>query len=719
MYALQSLIVLALVVICGYFSITRLLEIFAMVRTGTAENNFTHIPRRVSSTMAYVFGHKGVMEDKSYGSMHLVYFYGFIILAIGHIELVIYGLTKFLLHFDMQPFLYRNFLPPGIIKPFEFSQDTMAFLVVLMVAIALFRRIVMPKARLLPRSKDAETILWLIGLLYVTFFIFVPTETVLRVQEGSLPAGFLWHLPISSLLAQCYVHIPDPAFTAIHYFGFFSHIMVFLGFAVYIPTSKHLHLIAAGPNIYFRHFDEVAKPKIIDFDTSERFGIDRVDRLSWKTLLDTFACTECGRCDAVCPAALTKKPLHPKKVLHDIKLNLRYENWPQIKPYKTLFGDNKLDAEQQIDELTLRTPLINREPMNEMSTSVDGSYEIHGQVHLDDIWSCTTCAACVDVCPVLIDSVPGTLIEMRRHLVMMEADGYPKELNAALKGMEMQGNPWGVGQDKRSAWAQSLDVPLMADQGSREVDYLFWVGCAGSTDDRAKKIQQALVRVLKKAQVDFAILGCEEKCTGDPARRMGNEYLFDMLAKENIDTLSKYKFKKIFTSCPHCFNSLKNEYKDFGTSYSVQHHSELISELLKDGRLGLEQQAHVASISFHDPCYLGRYNNVYDEPRSVIEQASGKAPTEMAMSKRQSFCCGAGGGRMFMEEHQGKRINHERTDQAIKTGAKTIATGCPFCMTMMSDGLKDRGKDEEIVVKDIAELVAERLDDAQNVEVKL
>lgn len=707
MYALQSLVVLTLVIVCAYLSLTRLIEILAMVRSGTVENCFDDPKRRIASVMTYVFGHRGVLEDKSYGFMHMVYFYGFIILAVGHLELVFFGLTKFLLHFDAEPFLYRNILPASFVKPFEFSQDFMAMLVLVMVSIALFRRIVVPKQRLLPRSQDAENILWLIGLLYVTYFIVVPTETAIRVAAGELPPGFLWHLPFSSLLAQVYGILPEPGFTTAHYVGFFSHLAVFLGFAVYIPSSKHLHLIAAGPNIYFRHFDAVAKPKIIDFEKEESFGVERVDKLSWKSLLDTFACTECGRCDAVCPAALTKKPLHPKKVLHDIKLNLRYENWQDFKQYKNFVGDTIPGAEIKLNELVPTTPLISREKISDDQKNSDGSYRIHGQVHLDDIWACTTCAACVDVCPVLIDSVPTSLVDMRRHLVMMEASDYPKELNSALKGMEMQGNPWGVGQDKRTEWAESLDVPVMADL-DREVEYLFWVGCAGATDDRAKKIQQSLVRILKKAQLDFAVLGCEEKCTGDPARRMGNEYLFDMLAKENIATLSKYKFKKIFTSCPHCFNTLSNEYKDFGTKYSVQHHSELINELLKDGRLSPAVKDAVSKVTYHDPCYLGRYNNTYDAPREVIK-STGAPLEEMAMNKRNSFCCGAGGGRMFMEEHIGKRINHERTDQALATGAKTIATGCPFCMTMMNDGIKDRGLDEQVAVKDIAEIVAERL----------
>jgi len=708
MFALQSLIVLTMVLVCGYLSTSRLTEIFAMVRSGAKENLFDQIPRRIASVMEYVFGHKGVMEDKSYGSMHLVYFYGFLILAVGHLELVAYGLTKFLVYFDVQPFLYRNFLSASFARVFEFSQDALALLVIVTVAIALYRRIVIPKKRLLPRSKDAETILWLIGLLYLTFFLYVPTETAMRVEHGELAHGFLWFLPVSSLLSGLYAALPASVFNSVHHFGFFSHLAVFLGFAVYIPSSKHLHLIAAGPNIYFRRFDSVAKPRTIDFDNTEAFGIERVDGLSWKSLLDTFACTECGRCDAVCPAALTNKSLHPKKVLHDIKLNLRYENWPQFKQYKNFIGNTVDGNEEKLKTIEIKTPLINREKIADDKVLPNGSYDTHGQVHLDDIWACTICAACVDVCPVLIDSVPTSLIDMRRHLVMMEASDYPKELNSALKGMEIQGNPWGVGQSKRSEWAASLDVPTMAEKQG-EVEYLFWVGCAGATDDRAKKIQQSLVRILKKANVDFAILGCEEKCTGDPARRMGNEYLFDMLAKENIATLAKYKFKKIFTSCPHCFNSLKNEYRDFGTNYTVQHHSELLGELLKDNRLSVAVKDSLTSVTFHDPCYLGRYNATYDAPREVINHAFSKPVTEMSMNKRESFCCGAGGGRMFMEEHQGKRINHERTDQAINTGAKTIATGCPFCMTMLSDGIKDRGKEDEIVVKDIAELIAEKL----------
>lgn len=714
MLILFSTIVLFLVIVTAIFTFTALRQIVAMVRAGTPETLTNTWQERAHSVIQMVFGQKKVLEEKSYGYMHFWYLYGFLILGIGHLELVLFGLTRFAPTFGYQPFLYRHlpFVPDTLFKIYEFSQDFMAFGVVVVVCIALYRRIKGKVPRLMPRSQDAENILWLIGALYMTFFIFIGSETFLRMQEGDLSFAWHWQLPISSLIALAMSGISSTFATLTNEVGFWLHLCIFLGFACYIPRSKHMHLLAAGPNIYFRHFGSVAKPRTIDFEKSEKFGVDRVQELAWKALLDTFACTECGRCDAVCPARLTQKPLQPKKVLHDLKINLRYKNWNHIKKFRSSWGDpleGQLEKEIAADPIL---PLINYEVIDHKSHQVnpDGSYNFDGQIHVDEIWACTTCAACVEVCPVLIDSVPTDLIEMRRNLVMMQADHYPKELNAAFKGMEVQKNPWGVGQDKRLDWAKQLEVPLMSEQNDREVEYLFWVGCAGATDDRAKKIQQALVRILKKAKVDFAILGCEEKCTGDPARRMGNEYVYEQLAQENVETLKKHKFKKIFATCPHCFNQLKNEYKDFDGHYTVQHHTELIAELLKDKRLTLDDKKQIEEkITFHDPCYLGRYNNQYDAPRETLNALPGVTTTEMSFNQKKSFCCGAGGGRMFMEEDIGKRINLERTDQAIATGATTVATGCPFCMTMLSDGAKDRNVDETLKVKDIAEIVAERI----------
>lgn len=712
MLILFSIVVLCLVGFAAWFTLISFREIVAMVRCGQSEPLRDRVKERIAGVMSMVFGHKKVLEERSYGFMHMFYLYGFLILSIGHLELVVFGLTRFLEVFNLHPIAYRYipFFPKEAIYLYELSQDVMASSVIFVASFALYRRIFEKVPRLLPRSKDAETILWFIVCLYATFFVFVGTETFLRMQRSELGHHWLWHLPISSLIALSIFHIKPIVVQIANEMGYFMHLGVFLAFACYIPRSKHMHLIAAGPNIYFRHLNGVAKPKTIDFEKSETFGADRVQQLSWKSLLDTFACTECGRCDAVCPAHLTKKPLQPRKVLHDIKINLRYENWKDIASFRDGFGNPLPNKQSEEETFAWKVPLVSKEKVKPEEVDVKGGYKILGQVHLDEIWACTTCAACVEVCPVLIDSVPTSLIEMRRNLVLMQAKDYPKELNAAFRGMEVQSNPWGVSSDKREDWASGLNVPILRNMPEKEVEYLFWVGCAGATDERAKKIQQALVRVLKKANVDFAILGCEEKCTGDPARRMGNEYIYDALAKENIEIVKKYKFKKIFVTCPHCLNQWKNEYKDYGVSYSVQHHTELLSELMKDGRLSVDLKKEVKdTITFHDPCYLGRYNQQYDAPRDVLSSLSNVPLQEMAFSKQKSFCCGAGGGRMFMEEPIGKRVNLERTDQALKTGAKTIATGCPFCMTMLSDGIKDRNPAEAVQVRDIAEILADHI----------
>ncbi len=400
------------------------------------------------------------------------------------------------------------------------------------------------------------------------------------------------------------------------------------------------------------------------------------------------------------------------KVLHDVKVNLRDRNGADILKHRDGRGRPRPGKAEEEAASSPPIPLVSKLEIDRAMASAvraDGGYrQVDGQVHVDELWACTTCAACVQACPVLIDSVPGTLIGLRQNLVMMESD-FPSEATTAFKGMEVQGNPWGVGQDRRVEWAEGLDVPVMADLGGREVDYLLWVGCAGSTDPRARKTNQALVRILKAAKVDFATLGPEEKCTGDPARRMGNEYLFAQLAQENIETFKQYKFRKILVTCPHCLNSLGKDYRELGTSYTVVHHSQLLAELLAAGRIPLDLAKGVDGlVTFHDPCYLGRYNDTVEPPREVLVRLGAKT-VEMEKSRGNGFCCGAGGGRIFLEETIGKRVNVERTEQALATGAKTVAVGCPFCMTMMTDGTKAKNVEGSVQVKDLAELVAERL----------
>jgi Fe-S oxidoreductase len=496
-------------------------------------------------------------------------------------------------------------------------------------------------------------------------------------------------------VAKALGSLPTPEPRALRELGFWAHTFVFLGFAVYLPTTKHMHLVFAWPNLYFFRRKRYGLPPAIDFEKTEKFGIDRVQELPWKSLLDSFACTECGRCNAVCPAHATGKPLMPMKVLHDVKVNLRDRNGAELLRFRDERGRPLPEKAAEEAAWTPTTPLVSEAAI------------VDGQVHLDELWACTTCAACVQACPVLIDSVPGTLLGLRQGLVMMESR-FPQEATNAFKGLETKGNPWGLGPDRRLEWAEGLDVPLMSEQGGREVEYLLWVGCAGATDPRARKTNQALVRILKAAGVDFATLGTEERCNGDPARRLGNEYVFAQLAQENVETLKGYRFRKMLVTCPHCLNSLGKDYREQGGTYEVVHHSKLIAELLAAGRIPLDLAPSAETVTFHDPCYLARYNDTVAEPREVLIRIGAK-PVEMANSGKTGFCCGAGGGRIFLEEKIGKRVNVERTEQALATGATTVAVGCPFCMTMMTDGTKAKGVDEKVKVKDLAELVAERL----------
>jgi Fe-S oxidoreductase len=742
---LHSTLTLAVVIAAFSFMGLKLLRIAAMVNMGVHDETATDYPgSRWKMVGEIVFGHRKTLEDIVSGLTHIAFIYGFFILGIGHTEIVIEGLTKFVetwgwpaLTYDQLPGLSAHH---PLIQTYHFTQDLMAFLVLAAVLVALARRMFFPPKRLTPRSMDAEIILYFIGGLYVTFFLLQGADAVRDARYG-----YEWHAykPFTSLMAMWMHNLPEGAVDAIYHVMWWAHVAVFLSFGCYIPMSKHMHLVFAGPNTWFFRKGayawrqpEVAEgerakppaeraramglPAKINFETAEKYGTDRIDEIPWKSLLDGFACTECGRCNNVCPAHLTQKPLKPKKVLHDLKISLKDHNGPSLFELRDSFGQ-KIEANKDAEAAWVPpVPLISKaEIKHDDKTQVreDGTYiQIDGQIHVDDAWACTTCGACFEACPVLIDSVPGTLIGIRQSLVMMESD-FPQELTAAFKGMERQGNPWGVGQDKREEWAAGLDVPtfsaIAAAEPERTVEYLFWVGCAGATDDNAKKVQQSLVRVLKAAKVDFAILGCEEKCTGDPARRMGNEAVFNQLAQENIATLEQYKFKKIFTTCPHCLNSLGNEYGELGKDYEVLHHTQLLEELLKDKRIPLDtKNALTEHVTFHDPCYLGRYNKEYDAPREVLYSIGGKAGgnvKEMERAKQSSFCCGAGGGRLFMEEHIGGRVNVERTKQAMATGATTIATGCPFCKSMLVDGTKSLDAEEKIKVRDVAELLADRL----------
>ena len=442
-----------------------------------------------------------------------------------------------------------------------------------------------------------------------------------------------------------------------------------LGFLVYIPGSKHLHLLAAAPNVFLKPLrrEKAIVKSDIENEELETFGLGKVSELNWKNVLNLYACTECGRCEEQCPASSTGKPLSPKKIIHDLKLDLLDQADPII--------GGKFD---QI------APIVRED----------------SQVTADVLWSCTTCRACEDICPVNIEHL-DFIFESRKYQVLMEAS-FPPEVQETFTNLENQANPWGFAADSRADWCKGMDVPLIGD--NPEAELLWFVGCAGAFDDRGKKISRALARVLRRAGVNFAILGPEEACNGDMARRAGNEYLAQMLMQQNAEVLNQYKPKKILTACAHCFNTLKNEYSQFGARFEVVSHVEYLFDLYQQGRLktnGNKPQ----ELTFHDSCYLGRWNGIVQPPRDLLRAMNNGPLTELERNREKGFCCGAGGGRMFMEETFGKRINMERAEEVNRSGATTVAAACPFCATMLTDGLM--GIESNVVVKDIAEIVDE------------
>jgi Fe-S oxidoreductase len=591
------------------------------------------------------------------GLLHILIFWGFLTFQVNTINFFLDGISEDASFLSWAEGFYTAYFP--VMQVFE-------ALVIVGVVMAVGRRLIVKPPRL-SLNWDALLILGFIAFLMISDLLATGFRIAIHPFENDSRAF------ISNFMAKAVDGADVGVLEAWHTTWFYIHLLTFMGFLVWIPYSKHLHIFTAAVNVPLRRLEStgVLQP-IPDIESQEVFGVGKVQDFTWKQLLDTYTCTECGRCQEACPAFNTDKELSPKEIEHSIRQKLFF----------------------QASDL-LKVPVLN--------VNVYGSTEesLIDAVGFDSVWDCVTCGACQEECPVFIEHIPQ-IIDMRRYLVMDEAR-MPETAQATLMQLEQRGHPWRGTQLTRTTWIEEMgDIPMF--DGSQE--FLFWVGCTGALSERNVLVTKAIARLLNEAGVSYGVLGAEEGCTGDPARRLGNEYLFMLQAQQNIEVFKAKGVKKILTSCPHCFNTFKNEYPQFEGEFEVVHHAQFFAQLVQQGRLK-PQDGLKEKITYHDSCYLGRHNSIYDAPRQIVGNLPGAEPVEMKRARAQGFCCGAGGGHMWMEESRGKRINNERTEEAAATGAQIIATACPFCMQMFEDGVGavPEAADREMKVYDVVELL--------------
>jgi Fe-S oxidoreductase/nitrate reductase gamma subunit len=636
-------------VVAGALFSRRALFLYRLIRAGKPAARFDDIPRRAKAEAVVVVGQSKLLQRLLPGLMHAAIFWGFIVL-LPTILIAMIGILD--PHWTL-PWL-------GTRAYYAWLVDAFAVLVLAGVITAfVIRKIQRP-----PRFKgshlgEADLILLLIAGIVVTLLLWHGSRVVLGLNE--YPTSWV---PISNLVAG---FIPLSAAPYVERIAVWAHVLIILSFLVYLPYSKHLHIFLAAVNVFFGRTRAKGRLEPVDFEVEDvRFGSATSADMTWKQMVDVMSCTECGRCQDVCPAYNTGKELSPKLLIMALRDRLQADGPNVIKP-----GATPLQ------------PLV----PNAVTDNV--------------VWDCVTCGACVRECPVGIEHIDH-IIDLRRNLVMVESR-FPEEAGSMLRDIDRGSNPWGKPQSDRAQWAQGLDVRVL-QPGEDPPEVLFWVGCAPSFDERAKKAAISTAKLLKEAGVDFAILGQREACTGDPARRMGDEYTFQKQAKQNVATLNASKVTKIVTTCPHCFNTIGSEYADFGGRYEVVHHTEFLAGLVREGKL--KTLAGERTITYHDSCYLARHNDVRNEPRELAA-AAGRT-VEMPRNRERTFCCGAGGARMFMEEKRGRPINQERVREAAGTGADTLAVACPFCTVMLDDGVRETGAKLQVV--DLATLLSEAVE---------
>jgi Fe-S oxidoreductase len=654
-------LILAAVAVLGFGAFAyRAWKLYRYLRLGWNEDRRAHLGKRIRDELVIYLFQRKLLKRPYYirGIAHAFIFWGFIVITMGTVDLLASGL------FGLR-------MPGAESGFFVWAVDVFAALVLASIVLALVRRAFFKPPRM-HIALDGYIILGLIATLMVSLLAF---------ESAGLAAGYLALHQATPPLAEL-LPLPYPVGAAGTVFAaaWWVHVITVLGFAAYLPQSKHLHIVTTLPNVFFRSERPRGALRFVDkIEEQETFGAATLRDLSWKQHLDGYTCTECGRCSDNCPALATGKALDPQKIVLDLRDLLLKEG----------------------DALLKDPTATGTAPAHQFATKPD------------ELWACTTCGACVEQCPVTIEHI-DKIVDLRRYLTMQEAAA-PPEAQRAMTNIERAGNPWGEAAGTRGDWAEGLGVPTFAQLPDAE--YLYFVGCAASFDRRNQRVAKALAKILQAAGTSFAILATEETCNGDPARRMGNEYLWQLQAQRNIETFGRYKVRKIIASCPHCFNTIANEYPQLGGTYEVVHALQLVQDLIAEQKIVLGPGA-AESVAYHDPCYLGRHNGIYEDPRAVLDAIDGVTRMEIEPYHRErGFCCGAGGGRMWMEEQVGQRVNHRRVEQILAAGdAKgerptKVASGCPFCLIMLDEGVGAKGIADQLKPVDVLELVASRLAD--------
>ncbi|MGG5255226.1 heterodisulfide reductase-related iron-sulfur binding cluster [Neobacillus sp. SM06] len=645
------------------------------------------VKARLEKIWVNVFGQKKLLKDKKSGAIHVVFFYGFLLVQFGTIDFIWKGLNP------------GSHLPLGPLYPgFTFFQEIVTLLILIAVVWAFYRRYIEKLVRL-NRSFKSGLVLIFIGGLMVSVLLGNGMGIIWHGEEPS------WSEPVASLIATVFSPIGTTAAIVVFYIAWWMHLLFLLAFLVYVPQSKHAHLIAGPANVYLNRLEKPGKLTKINFEdeTQESFGVGKIEDFTQLQLVDLYACVECGRCTNMCPATGTGKMLSPMDLM--LKLRDHLTNYGAVVTSKQPWVPAFAFAHTKGNQLALAA---GSSGAKEAAATLAYHPSLIGDVITEEeIWACTTCRNCEDQCPVMNEHVEK-IIDLRRYLVLTEGK-MNADAQRAIQNIERQGNPWGLNRKAREDWREvreDVAVPTVKEmnKAGEEFEYLFWVGSMGSYDNRSQKIALSFAKLLNEAGVKFAILGNKEKNSGDTARRLGNEFLFQELATKNIEELEKNEVKKIVTIDPHAYNTFKNEYPDFGLNTEVYHHTELLAKLLKEGRLVPKYEVK-ETITFHDSCYLGRYNGVYDQPRDILKAIPGVKLVEMERNRETAMCCGAGGGLMWMEEETGHRINIARTEQALAVNPTVISSACPYCLTMLSDGTKAKEVEEQVRTYDVAELL--------------